>query len=125
MRHTFALLGEAEKGEYGVPYRIASTPELSDKLGNPPPDTFGIPFAIQALYFERIVLFIRVPEEGFSKQEYLRGLFRLEEEKTPICALGLPGVADSEVIIQSDRLLARHDAILVTTEQDLYDYLTN
>lgn len=125
MQYTLALLGEAEKGEFGTPYQITSMPQLSDKLGNPPQDTRGIPFAIQALLYERIVLFIRVPEEGFSKPEYLRGICRFEQEDKPISALCMPGVADEEIIRVSDRLLTLHSALLITGEQDLYDYLTN
>ncbi|GAB5411403.1 MAG: hypothetical protein ChlgKO_05170 [Chlamydiales bacterium] len=125
MRYTLALFGEAEKGEFGIPYRINSLPELADKLGNPPQETCGIPFAIQALLYERLVYFTRVPEEGFSKPEYMRGLCRFEEISEPISALCMPGVADEEIIRVSDRLLAYHSALLLTTEQDLYDYLTN
>ncbi|MDX8431007.1 MAG: hypothetical protein SNF33_04295 [Candidatus Algichlamydia australiensis] len=125
MRYTLALMGETEKGEYGIPYRIASIPELADKLGNPPENSCGISFAIQALLYERLVLFIRVPNEGYSKPEYMRGLYRFEEESEPLSALCMPGVADEEIIRVSDRLLAMHHALLITTEQDLYDYLTN
>ncbi len=123
---TIALFGEAEKGEYIIPYFCQSLPQLVDYLGNPPPDSRGLFFAVQALLYHRNLLFLRVREEGFSMQDYLKGVHLLEKmENVPhIDAFGLPGVGDGEIIDAVVPLCMNYHSILITTESDLFDYLT-
>lgn len=127
MRHAMALFGEAEKGSFKAPHIVRELPQLIDRLGNPPPESKGLFFAVQALLFEREIIFFRVAEEGFSKLDYFNGLRYLEDrEKTKrLSALCLPGVGDAEIIDASQSICLIHKSLLITTQKDLYDYLTS
>lgn len=124
--YTVALFGEAEKGEYQIPYFCQTLPQLVDCLGNPPPDTWGLFFAIQALLYHRNILFFRVREEGFSLQDYLQGVHLLENLKNEphIAAIAIPGVGDVQIINAIIPICVVYHSILMTTESDLFDYLT-
>lgn len=125
--YTIALFGEAEKGEYRIPYYCQTLPQLVDCLGNPPPDSLGLFFAIQALLYQRNLLFIRVKEEGCNNQDYLHGLHLLEMQQAidQIAALFLPGVGDKELLHAFTPFCEVHHSILITREPDLYDFLTS
>ncbi|MCC5831933.1 MAG: hypothetical protein JJU12_02700 [Chlamydiales bacterium] len=128
MMHTIALFGETQKGEFETAYFCKTLAQLSDFLGEPPSgDCLGLQFAIQALLFERGVVFFRVREEGYSARDYQFGLkFLINKELFPsISAICLPGVGDGEIIEETTPLCEVHNSILVLTERDLYDYLTN
>ncbi len=66
-------------------------------------------------------------EEGFSYQDYFSGLRILENESLidDISAIFLPGVGDSEIIDAVIPLCRHHQSIYMTSEADLYDYLTS
>ncbi len=120
-----ALFGEAEKGEYSVPYYLRSVEELADRLGQPPADSRGLYLAVQALLFDRQLFFIRVEEEGYSTNDYLRGFDRLRQQGlSRLAALCLPGVGCKEIIGASSRLGLIDQCLLLISESDLYDYLT-
>ena len=121
-----AMFGEAEKGQFRTAYHCRSLPQLVDYLGNPPPESKGLYYAVQALLYHRDLIFFRVREEGFSLQDYLLGLHLLqtEEWEARISAICLPGVGDSEIMEALTPVCAVHHSILITTEADLYDYLT-
>lgn len=125
--HTIALFGEAEKGRFRTPHFCESLPQLVDCLGNPPPDSKGLFCAVQALLYERNLIFFRVEEEGFSYQDYLYGLRLLEEETKvkQVAALCLPGVGDPEILNATISLCKKRHTILIITQPDLYDFLTN
>ncbi|SCC90850.1 hypothetical protein SCG7086_DH_00030 [Chlamydiales bacterium SCGC AG-110-P3] len=126
-QHTIALFGEAEKGEFQTAYFCRSLGDLSEYLGHPPEDSRGLHFAVQALMYQHSLIFFRVLEEGYSTQDYLLGL-RLLQNQTIIpqlSAICMPGVGDADIIDVSSTLCAQHQGILVTTEADLYDYLTH
>lgn len=125
MKFTLALFGEAEKGDFSSLFEIHSVPELADNLGNPPEESRAISLAIQALMYERTLLFVRVREEGFSIKDYMRGFKLLEKKSPPLGALCLPGVGDREILEASLSLCKKHGSLLILSEQDLYDYLTN
>lgn len=127
MKLTVALFGEAEKGTLASPTYVDSLPQLADTFGNPPKESLGIPLAIQALLFDRSVFYFRVEDEGFSTDQYLHGLQKLERHKdaVPLHALCMPGVGDSEILQATSRLVEVQGTLLLTTEQDLYDYLTH
>lgn len=122
---TIALFGEAEKGEYHTPYLLKTLPQLEEHLGNPPANSKGLFFAIQSLLYQRELLFFRVKEEGFSLQDYLKGLHLLENRDAirQISAICLPGVGDQEIIHATIPICLIYHSILITTEADLYDYL--
>lgn len=124
--YTIALFGEAERGEYKVPYFCQTMEQLLDNFGNPPKESRGIYYAIQALMYKRMLIFFRVKEEGFSYQEYLTGLHLLQKrEIVPhLSAICLPGVGDQEIIQATNPICALHHTLLITNEADLYDYLT-
>ncbi len=124
--HTIVLFGEAQKGAFQTAYYCKSLEQLSDFLGEPPSnDSLGLQFAIQALLYNRGVVFFRVKEEGFSTNDYLFGLnFLNDKELFPkISALCLPGVGDYEIVEASTSVCKEHRSLLIVTERDLYDYL--
>lgn len=124
--YTMALFGEAEKGDYRTAYHCRSLPQLVEYLGNPPPESRGLYYAIQALLYQRNLIFFRVREEGFSYQDYLCGLHTLEKQDTisKIAAICLPGVGDLKILDAIAPICEQHHSILITNEADLYDYLT-
>ncbi len=127
MRHTIALFGEAEKGEFSTPIFVQTITELSECLGNPPDHSRGIDMAVQALMFDRDLIYVRVKEEGFSLKDYLKGLKLLEYNRklTELTAICLPGVGDATIIDAIHPICYHHNSFLITSEQDLYDYLTS
>ena len=127
MRQAVALFGEAEKGDFRTAHYCRDLDELERLLGHPPPESRGLYFAIQALLFNRLLIYFRVPEEGFCRDEYRLGLQMLRDhEGDPrLAAIGLPGVGDSEIIAASRPLCERHNSLLLFTESDLYDFLTS
>lgn len=123
--YTIALFGEAEKGEYQQPYFCNSLEQLVDYFGNPPEESKGLFFAIQALLYHRQLIFFRVKEEGFSSSDYLGGASLLKNHRlqTDITALCLPGVGDSEILEAMTPICKEYHSILITREADFYDYL--
>lgn len=124
--YTIALFGEAERGEYRTAYFCQTLEQLDEYFGNPPPDSRGLYYAIQALLFKRDLIFFRVPAEGYSRDDYLLGLKILETQKIipHVTAICTPGVGDTEVINAILPVCALYHSILLTTEADFYDYLT-
>ncbi len=123
MRSTIFLFGESEKGEFGIPLFCRCLPELCDLLGNPPEESQGIPYAIQALLYNRLLFFCRVREEGFSIADYLKG-FHIAKQNTscpPFQAIALPGVGSEEIIEAAGNLCSLHKSLLILTEKDLYE----
>lgn len=121
-----ACFGASDKGDYAIPYPCHSLPELLDNVGHPLPGTLGIYYAIQALHYHQELIFIRVESEGYALHDYHLGLRRLLDRKTtePLAAICIPGVGSEEIIeVMSDICLVRK-SLLITTEADLYDYLT-
>jgi len=127
MEHfTVAMFGEAEKGQFCTAYFCRSLEQLVECLGNPPPQSRGLYFAIQALMYDRDLIFIRVEEEGFSEQDYFSGLYLLEKQDlfAEIDAIGIPGVGNDTILEAVSPLCTSSGSIILSTEADLYDYLT-
>lgn len=124
--YTMVLFGEAERGQYQTAYFFQSLPELVEYLGNPPPNSRGLHCAVQALLYQRNLVFFRVQEEGFSHADYFSGLELLENQTkiSPISALCLPGVGDTNIINAVSNFCIQHHSIMITSQSDLYDYLT-
>lgn len=124
--YTIALFGEAEKGEYHSAYFCNQLDELLDTFGNAPENSKGIHYAIQALLYHRNILYFRVEEEGFSVQDYYYGvnLLKKQEEVPKLSAICMPGVGSGEIIQAMIPLCYIYHSILITTEADMYDYLT-
>jgi len=120
-----ALFGEAEKGTFRKPHLLRSLPQVMESLGNPPPESRGLFYAVQALMYDYDLIFFRVEEEGFSYQDYFSGLKILEKEELfdGISAICLPGVGDAEIIDFVIPLCQYYQSIFITSESDLYDYL--
>lgn len=128
MRHAIFLFGEAEKGEFCTPLRFKSLPQLADTLGNPPEESLGILYAVQALLYDRELIYFRVKEEGFGVQDYMRGLKLLENKHVllpDLTAICMPGVGDTEIIEAISPVCNFHRTPLIITQKDLYDYLTS
>ncbi len=126
MLYNVALFGEAQRGEYQAAYYCKTLADLSEHLGEPPSqDARGLQFAIQAILYQRGVLFFRVHEEGFSMQDYVRGLSLLEKQQVPnLTAICLPGVGNQEIIDATAPVVEAHKSFLIISEKDLYDFLT-
>ncbi len=127
MRHVVALFGEAEKGQFKIAHHLRDLPQMIDLLGNPPPESEGLYFAIQALLFQREIIYFRVEEEGYSPIDYFNGIQFLEdrEKVNQLHAICLPGVGDGKILDATEKLCHIHKSLLITTQKDLYDYLTN
>lgn len=123
---TLALFGEAEKGDFHTAYHFNHLPQVMDVLGHPPPESCGLFCAVQALMFNYQLIFFRVEEEGFSYQDYYKGLRILENDGliSQVEALCLPGVGDTEIINAVIPLCQKHNSLYMMSERDLYDYLT-
>jgi hypothetical protein len=126
VRHTVFLFGEAEKGDFCLPLVCNSLPQLADTLGNPPGESKGILYAVQALLYGRDLLFFRVKEEGFSTQDYIKGLKFLQNKEisSPLSAICMPGMGDTTIIDATKTICQQHKSFLIIDEKDLYDYLT-
>ena len=127
MKQIVVLFGEAEKGAFKTPHKVNYLPQLVDLFGNPPGDSEGLFFAIQAILYNRDVLFFRVAEEGFSRIDYMNGLKYLGNNDTvkKVNALCLPGVGDPEILAASEEICHLHKSFLITNQKDLYDFLTS
>ena len=126
IRQTIFLFGEAEKGEFCTPLHCRSLPQLAETFGNPPEESLGILYAVQALMYERKLIYFRVKEEGFSVSDYMRGICLLENKEAfhDLAAICMPGVGDTEIIEATAPICTLYHSLLITSEKDLYDYLT-
>ena len=126
MSYYVALFGEAEKGDYQTAYFCHSLHQLAENLGNPPMESKGLFYAIQILLYESPIIFFRVREEGYSIQDYMKGLDFLENSQfvSTLAAVALPGVGDAAIIDATGPVCHVHRSLLITTEADLYDYIT-
>jgi hypothetical protein len=126
VRHTIFLFGEAEKGDFCTPMLCHSLAQLVEIFGHPPGESKGILYAVQAILYERELIYFRVKEEGFSMQDYMRGLRMLSSRDItmPLSAICLPGVGDATIIDASQAVCQVHKSFLIIAENDLYDYLT-
>ncbi len=124
--YNMALFGEAEKGEFCKANFCQSVSQLLERFGHPPPQSRGIYYAIQALLYQRELIFFRVREEGFSFEDYLLGLRCLlaQDIVSQLNAIYLPGVGDIGIIEAMAPICAIYHSIVITNEADFYDYLT-
>lgn len=124
---TMALFGEAEKGDFHKAYYCKTLDQLLDCFGNPPLASRGLDYAIQALLYQCHLLFFRVREEGFSEQDYYNGIKVLKEQAVipDIMAICMPGVGSGEIINAIVPICNIYHSILVISESDFFDYLTN
>ncbi len=126
MKQRIFLFGEAEKGAFCTPLICHDLGQLVDSLGNPPEESLGILYAIQTLLYDRELIFFRVKQEGFSMYDYMQGIkfLKTKEFSTRLAAICMPGVGDSAIIEAVDPICKKHHSVLILTEKDLYDYLT-
>lgn len=126
MQYRVFVFGESQKGELCTPTRLCVLGELMERFGHPPLHTMGIDYAVQTLLFKRELIFYRVHEEGFSREDYLRGLKLLYNHGTKmnLSAVCLPGVGDREIVEQTASICQKIGSLIILSEKDLYDYLT-
>jgi len=120
------LFGEAERGELCTPLRFSSLAELAEKLGNPPLESIGIDYAVQTLLCNHELIFYRVREEGFSLEDYKRGVKLLYNHghKMGLSAICIPGVGDRDLLDSLIPVCQKIKTLLILSERDLFDYLT-
>jgi len=125
MNKVIALLGESEIGRFHFPYFCSSLSQLATTLGNPPSNSKGIDFAIQAIMYERDIIYFRVEEEGFSIKDYMQSIDIIKDRNIVkrLDAICIPGVGDKEIIIKLDPICKSHNSIIIFSEKDLLDYL--
>lgn len=122
-----ALFGEAEKGDFHKGYLCENLTQLAENFGNPPLHSRGLFYAVQALLYQRKLIFFRVKEEGFSRLDYFKGIDCLKSlTLVPgICAICMPGVGNGEIIEAAIPLCKNHHSLLIISESDFYDYMTH
>lgn len=128
MRHTIFLFGEAEKGELCTPMLCKSLGQLAQIFGNPPEESQGLFYAVQSLLYQRELIYFRISEEGFSYEEYMRGLKLLRNANLKIptlTAICMPGVGDPNIVDATIPVCETHRSLLIINEKDLYDFLTS
>jgi hypothetical protein len=125
-RHTVALFGESEKGEFQLAHFCDTLDQLVSVFGHPPDSSLGMRYAIQALMYQYRLIFFRVHEEGYSTSDYLLGLHFLQNRQliSSLSAICLPGVSNEQIIQIGTQTCGLYRSILITTEADLFDYLT-
>lgn len=121
------IFGQAEKGVFCRPTYLRQPIELFQQFGHPPDTSGGIPFALQTLMVSKPCIFYRVEEEGYSLNDYLRGLDILKSdwEHIKLEAIGIPGVGNSELIEKTERFCFKKRSLILLNEKDLFDFLTN
>lgn len=126
-KYTIVLFGEAEKGQFGAAYFCQTLSQLDEYFGNPPSESQGLYYAVQALLFKRNLIFFRVLEEGYSVNDYLLGLELLKQQEIipQLNAICIPGVGDQQIINAILPICNLYHSILITNESDFYDYLTS
>jgi len=126
MGRTLAFFGEAEKGEFARGYLCQTLPELVTYFGHPPEESRGLFYAIQALLYRHSLIFFRVHEEGFSLPDYQLGLELLKQEAwlPRLAAFCTPGIGNREIVDTLIPICLAHHQILLTQEEDLFDYLS-
>lgn len=126
MTYTIAMFGEAERGEFRTAYFCQNLEQLDEYFGNPPAQSQGLYYAVQALLFRRQLIFFRVMEEGFSIQDYLIGAQLLEQQRLipQLDVICTPGLANPAVLNALQPVFQQYHSILFFNEADFYDYLT-
>ena len=126
MKSKVFVFGEAEKGELCTPMPFMCVADMAEILGNPPEDSRGIDCAIKLLMYDQEVVYFRVTEEGFSRDDYMRGVKLLYKKASEmnIATLCMPGVGDPEIIDPLIPICQKNKILLILDERDTYDYLT-
>ena len=121
------LFGESAKGLPQTAYVCHTLEELIDYVGEPTnPYSLGVPLAIQSILMQKSVVFFRVLEEGYSYQDYEKGLFFLKQKAFPnLTAIGVPGLGNKKLIDAFTQVCPLYQCVLLTRQADLYDYLTD
>lgn len=125
-RQRVLLFGEAQKGACCTPLELNNLEHLFETLGTPPKDTFGVDYAIQTLLCKRDLIFYRVREEGFSLEDYFKGIRLLSKEgkKMGISAICMPGMGDPSVLEKVAPICKSLNVLFLVSERDFYDYST-
>lgn len=124
--HRVLVFGEAEKGEFCRPLRLKGLEDLLNILGSPPDGSLGLDYAIQTLLCKWDLIFYRVHEEGYSIDDYNRGLQLLanQGQRMYLSAICMPGVGDPHLLNAVSPICQSMNLLLLVSEQDFYDYLT-
>lgn len=127
LHHPVALFGEAERGDFKTAHICRTLEELVDHCGEPPRESKGLYCAVQVLLYQHDLIFFRVKEEGFSLADYFFGLKLLAERdfQETLTAICIPGVGDQEVILAAKKVCSLHHSLIITSEKDFYDLMTD
>lgn len=127
MTPTLVVFGEAEKGDLNTIHFCRSLEQLFNFFGQPPQDTAGLFYAIQAILYGNPLIYFRVQEEGLSTKDYLFGLHLLDNYASSlnVSALFLPKVGEETIIEEGFHVCEVHHSLLIMNENDFYDYITS
>ena len=121
------IFGQSEKGLFCQPTLCKNILDLLNYFGHPPALTQGLFFATQTLLMQKPCVFFRVEEEGFSLKDYFKGLDILKSswDTINLHAIGMPGVGNLDVFEKLAPLCQKKRSLILLSERDLFDYLTN
>lgn len=119
------LFGEAERGAHNTPYFCRTLEELFHALGQPPLESEGLFYAVQAILYGHPLYYLRVHEEGGSLQDYHIGFELLLQNNTSTGgALFLPRMGFAPILDEGMHLCKKCGSLLLITSTDFYDYMT-
>lgn len=126
-RQPIALFGEAERGDFKIAHFCTKLTDLVDQFGQPPKESKGLDCAVQLLLYQYDLIFFRVKEEGFSLADYFFGLRLLERSQiaSKLTAICIPGVGDQEILEAVHKICHQRHSLIITSERDFYDLMTN
>lgn len=106
---------------------LQSLEDLSKLLGNTLDQlTLGAKLAVNSLLSHQDVLFFSVEKEGFSLKDYHAAVEMIEKKKLPeFEVIAIPGVSDTVLIQKLTQLTSKNNHLLLKTEKDLYQYLSD
>jgi len=125
MDRRVALFGEAERGEFKIAYSCKTLADLETRFGEPPQESRGLYYAVQAILFEYDLIFFRVKEEGYSLPDYLFGLHILERGGVDLTAICIPGVGNPDILSAAHKVCVPRSSLIITSESDFYDLMTS
>ncbi len=121
--YPIALFGEGARVSSHTPLFLRTVEELLEQVGMPSLESLGLSFAMQTLLYHLPLIYFQVEEEGFSREDYFLGFHLLLQKKEKLSAVCLPGVGDDAIFQAALPLCEQSQALLLTTEKDLFDYL--
>lgn len=119
------IFGESEKGVLCRPTLCNTIVDLFQNFGHPPEGANGLFCATQTVLMKKPCVFFRVKEEGYSLDDYLKGLDILKNDWKGVTlqGIGIFGCSDKDVIEKTERLCLQRRSLILINQSDLFDIL--